>query len=52
MKKIITIPDSLLQDLEILTAKAKKGRKRYGLSNYIVEVLQERVKADNLHKNV
>ena len=48
MKKIITIPDSLLQDLEILTAKAKKGRKRYGLSNYIVEVLQEKVKADKI----
>jgi len=39
MKKIINIPDSIIEDLQLDTIKNKKGRKRFELSNRITEIL-------------
>jgi hypothetical protein len=39
MKKIITIPDNIVKDLQIDTINNKNGRKRFELSNRITEIL-------------
>jgi len=39
MKKNIIIPDNIVEKLQIKAIKAKQGRKRYSLSNYITELL-------------
>jgi hypothetical protein len=43
MKKIINIPDSIVEDLQLDTVKNKKGRKRFELSNRITEILVNHV---------
>jgi hypothetical protein len=43
MKKLINIPDSIVEDLQLDTVKNKKGRKRFELSNRITEILVNHV---------
>jgi hypothetical protein len=47
MKKQIEIPDSIVEKLELKTIKAKQGRKRYYLSNYITELLIKDAECDS-----
>lgn len=47
MKKQIEIPDNIVEKLELKTIKAKKGRKRYSLSNYITELLIKDAECDS-----
>ena len=44
MKKVIEIPEEIVEKLKIKAAKNTKCRKRYGVSNYIVELLENEVK--------
>ncbi len=47
MKKLIEIPDNIVEKLEIKTIKAKRGRKRYSLLNYITELLIKDSESDS-----
>ena len=47
MKKLIDIPDEIYEKLEIKAIKAKKGRKRFQLSNYITELLIKDAESDS-----
>lgn len=47
MKKNIIIPDNIVEKLELKTIKAKQGRKRYSLSNYITELLIKDAQGDS-----